>query len=590
MPERVRASTKRRVSIAALLCSLLAVLAWPVPARSAPPQQTSGPLLTAADERLFVETGFRVADDRVLGYFRGLGGVPVFGYPISRSMLFLGTRVQLFQRHALQLQPDGRVTLLNLLEGGILPFTEFGDASVPAADALYAAAAPIAGTAGYASAAATFVRVNVLDEWQGQPVAFMDAFLEPARLAGETDPVRQVLIGLEVLGFPASAPAADPNNASFVYQRFQRGVLHYDAARGTTQPLLLADYVKALLRAELLPQRLADQALTENSVLLHQYDPGRPLWLARPELLPATDLTLAFERDDRPVSAIVRPRTPTPVSLFGGLPGLTGPAGSLGPSAMPTFTPLPEATAVSVQPTPTRPTSTPTPIAAQPVLERTEPGAVEVGQDILLRGRNFGAEKGQVLFTGKLADAQIWSDNTIIVTVPQGARDGTVRIRRTDGAFSNEVGFAPSATATPPTPPTTPEPSTPTPTVTPSVTPTPGPPVITSLNPHYGRPDTSLIILGSSFGATTGQVLVGSSFASVETNGWSDTSIAVRVPSDLSAGQTVRVFVRRPEGQLNQSPKCFVVQGSLSPTATAGGIASPTATPITPTPQPPTGC
>ena len=318
MRERAHGSTKRRVSMASLLCALLAVLAWPVPARSAPPPQSSGPLSTVADERLFVETGFRVADDRVLGYFRGLGGVPVFGYPVSRSMLFLGTRVQLFQRHAQQLQPDGRVTLLNLLEGGLLPFTEFGDASVPAADALYAAAAPVAGSAGYASAAATFIHVNVPDEWQGQPVGFLQAFLEPARLAGEADPIRQVLIRLEVLGFPASAPAADPNNASFVYQRFQRGVLHYDAARGTTQPLLLADYVKALLRGERLPQKLADQALAENSALLQQYDPGRPLWLSRPELLPATDLTLAFERDDRPVSAIVRPRTPTPVPFFGG--------------------------------------------------------------------------------------------------------------------------------------------------------------------------------------------------------------------------------------------------------------------------------
>ena len=36
---------------------------------------------------------------------------------------------------------------------------------------------------------------------------------------------------------------------NFIYQRFQRGIMHYDKACGCTQGLLLADYLKALLRA-----------------------------------------------------------------------------------------------------------------------------------------------------------------------------------------------------------------------------------------------------------------------------------------------------------------------------------------------------
>src|SRR3712207_8663039 len=55
-----------------------------------------------------------------------------------------------------------------------------------------------------------------------------------SRAAGTADPILQVLIGIELYGFPTSAPAADPNNNGFVYQRFQRTVLHYDATSGTT--------------------------------------------------------------------------------------------------------------------------------------------------------------------------------------------------------------------------------------------------------------------------------------------------------------------------------------------------------------------
>jgi len=36
------------------------------------------------------------------------------------------------------------------------------------------------------------------------------------------------------VGVPTSAPAADPANPQFVYQRFQNGVLFYNAAEGST--------------------------------------------------------------------------------------------------------------------------------------------------------------------------------------------------------------------------------------------------------------------------------------------------------------------------------------------------------------------
>ena len=68
------------------------------------------------------------------------------------------------------------------------------------------------------------------------------------------------LLALEVWGAPTSKPAYDPANRNFIYQRFQRGIMHYDKACGCTQGLLLADYLKALLTGEGLPADLATQA------------------------------------------------------------------------------------------------------------------------------------------------------------------------------------------------------------------------------------------------------------------------------------------------------------------------------------------
>jgi hypothetical protein len=57
-----------------------------------------------------------------------------------------------------------------------------------------------------------------------------------------------------------SEPAADPNNPGFIYKRFQRGIMHYDASTGATRGILLADYLKAILRSVGLPSDLRDEA------------------------------------------------------------------------------------------------------------------------------------------------------------------------------------------------------------------------------------------------------------------------------------------------------------------------------------------
>ena len=82
------------------------------------------------------------------------------------------------------------------------------------------------------------------------------------------------LINLEVWGAPISRPQRDPGNSNFVYQRFQRGVMHFDAATGRTQGLLLADYLKAILRGRDLPSDLAQAA--HGSKYFNQYCPTPP--------------------------------------------------------------------------------------------------------------------------------------------------------------------------------------------------------------------------------------------------------------------------------------------------------------------------
>jgi hypothetical protein len=92
---------------------------------------------------------------------------------------------------------------------------------------------------------------------------------------------------------PTSRPTYDPNNRNFVYQRFQRGIMHYDAGCNCTNGILLADYLKAIITGRNLPADLAEQA--KASQYLRQYNASKPRWLDRPEALGGTDLTGAFE-------------------------------------------------------------------------------------------------------------------------------------------------------------------------------------------------------------------------------------------------------------------------------------------------------
>ena len=270
--------------------------ATPVPTLAPAPVAPSPP--APRDARYFSPTGFRIDDDRIWEYFQLRGGVKNFGYPVSRTHMFLGFPTQFFQRHVVQVGPDGP-RLLNLLDPELMPYTTINTSTFPPFDPNLAAEAPSVGSPGYATQIIEFVRQHAPDEFAGQRVRFFEAFASQVDLPtafpnGGGDPALLPGLNLELAGSVTSRPFTDPNNASFIYQRFQRVILHYDAACDCTEPILLADYFKAILTGRDLPPDLAEQA--QGSRFFAQYDNTAPNGVRRPDLLPGTDLRFAFER------------------------------------------------------------------------------------------------------------------------------------------------------------------------------------------------------------------------------------------------------------------------------------------------------
>ena len=144
-----------------------------------------------------------------------------------------------------------------------------------------------------------FIHTNVADTYDGHPVNFGQTFFNTvsAQMAfpvGMPDNASTLLAGfdLEMWGLPTSRPSYDPTNKSFIYLRFQRGIMHYDAGCNCTHGLLLADYLKSVLLNLNVPGDLGVEA--RSSPFLAQWAPARSFWLARPAELSATDLTGAF--------------------------------------------------------------------------------------------------------------------------------------------------------------------------------------------------------------------------------------------------------------------------------------------------------
>ncbi|MDA8188572.1 MAG: cellulase family glycosylhydrolase [Dehalococcoidales bacterium] len=290
-----------RLIVMLALFAPLSSLAGTASAQALPgdaPQQTAQE--APSDPRYFAQTGFRVSDDRFWDYFNKRGGLRTFGYPVSRKFTLMGFDVQIFQRRVMQLQPNGSVALLNILDPGLMPYTGMNNATFPGVDAGLVKVVPATGSPTYAADAQKFISDNSPNSWQGMNVNFYRTYMDTVQFSeaypdGKGDPNWMPGIDFEMWGAPTSAPAVDPQNSNFVYQRFQRGILHYDKTTGLTQGLLLADYFKSIITGANLPGDL--DAAAKTSPFYKQYNNAAPNGLNRPDQLPATNMKDAFEAD-----------------------------------------------------------------------------------------------------------------------------------------------------------------------------------------------------------------------------------------------------------------------------------------------------
>lgn len=422
----------------------------------------------------------------------------------------------------MQITPDGSVGLLNLLDNDIMPYTSINGATLPAFDPWLAASAPAVGSPDYGTRVIEFIHSNAVEDYQGLPVSFRTTFMKPVRMEvafpqGGGDPNLLPLMNLEIWGLPTSRPTYDPNNTNFVYQRFQRNVMHYDRGSGATQGLLLGQYFKALITGEGLPADLARQAST--SRFLRQYNNSRDLGLNRPSELPGTNLLGAFEPE-------YPPGVPTPV---------------------PTSTPVATST-------PTPGTPTPVPIVMGPgcqfdgemifVPEYPRAGDVvtvtATSPTAYSSVRLAGPGSPHYIGTGSGLRGYVWKWRTLVTESGLYNYDFFV-----NGSELCITGFFNSGGPTP-----TPGPTS-TPTPTPTATPAPRP-IVTSVIPPYPAPvsrGSMLTISGSNFGypqsTVDGAVWIGSYQASVAS--WADNRILAIVSSSAITGTVDGYVVSRGE-------------------------------------------
>jgi hypothetical protein len=287
------------------LVVLVGFLVIGMAAAIAPPGQT-----TEAQPNCY-PTGFCIQNSQFLEYYRGRGEHNTLGYPASNEFTLEGFRVQIFQRVVLQINQGG-VARLNLLDPDIMPLTRANQSIFPGPDPALASAAPQVGTPAYEDRVVEFVNSVAPNEFTGQPVNFARTFNTTVPASPGTNPAIVTQLNLEIWGVPTSRPSADPGNAGFVYQRFQRGIMHYRNECRCTEGILVGEYFKAVLTGQNLPGDLRADMQSLNSRFLFQYDPSKPNSVARPNELPNTDMTNAFGAGVGPAPQPVPLATATP--------------------------------------------------------------------------------------------------------------------------------------------------------------------------------------------------------------------------------------------------------------------------------------
>jgi IPT/TIG domain-containing protein len=532
------------------------------------------------DPAFFPATGYRVNSPAVFDYFQHHGGVRTFGYPVSSEFPLLGQRVQLFQRALLQVDADDNVQPVAILSNDILPITHIDGLSLPPVDPDMVAAAPTPDDPDYATQALAFINVYVPDSWDGQAVNFQTTFLNTVTCSDafgtdDCDPSQLPAMDLQMWGLPTSLPTSDPLNSDFVYQRFQRGIMHFSRTSGLTQGLLLGDWLKRVMIGVDLSPDLNPEV--RQSRFFAQYAPSRPLALDRPTDLPDTSLAQAFRSDSLTAAgqgvAQAEPTLPTNVAQTATAVALTSTAVSATQIALTGQQNLLTATALALTATASTanqqqtPTSTPVGVVSNiPVVNIGclgdeqlwfVPRRPNIGTHVQIsvtsqrhhdaRSMALGGplDPGPVVeHTGPLGFIWTW---TVVPNVEDFYQwtfyaDGLRPCITSGFNAAAPLGATPTPTITP-LPTNTPGTATPTPTNTPFPA-----PVITSVTPTTVPCGGLLTVFGHGFGnppsAAGTQVIFsgGEGTFSQGPNGGSDTSMSVSVPHGVANGaHTVQV-------------------------------------------------
>lgn len=155
-------------------------------------------------------------------------------------------------------------------------------------------------------------------------------------------------------------------------------------------------------------------------------------------------------------------------------------------------------------------------------------GFANVINDVTITGENFG-DSGSVEIGVASADIVSWSNTSIDIRVPIDSTvfqdtPKTVKITREDGMFIEVSGgymhVAPEIVITQPS--------------------------ITGISPEGGDASEShpVVIAGSNFGDSIGLVSIGGVTMTVTPGSWSDSSITITVPADLTITETITKEVR----------------------------------------------
>jgi lysophospholipase L1-like esterase len=149
-----------------------------------------------------------------------------------------------------------------------------------------------------------------------------------------------------------------------------------------------------------------------------------------------------------------------------------------------------------------------------PAITGISPASGAVGTPVTITGSGLldgaGPGNGSVAFNGTFATVLSQSSTSIQVNVPPGASSGPVSVYVNGDTAKSSASF----------------------TVT--------PPRITATTPNYGAPAALIVITGTNFGAN----YLGNSYVTIDgvrcgATAWSDTSIAIRVPSNAATGNLV---------------------------------------------------